>query len=133
MIKFEGRHLRINTAPGFRLGCAFINQYKANPDIDPSRARTAMVWVGPYIIQWGFRKKGYEPRLSWDDDRIQSLIEARRNLKWEIEEAFRARHRWNRHVNMARNYGMGQATLDEWQRQSDAVKIQEMENNERTD
>ncbi len=110
-IKYRGKHLRIKKAKGFRLGFGYIPHYQSNLDISVNKAQSLMVWIGPFIVAWDYRKKGYEPRMPWDRARIAELEGAILNFQYEIDQARRAEKRWVRHINMARWYGMGDNKL----------------------
>lgn len=154
MKKYRGKHLRINKAKGFRLGFGYIPHYQSNLDISVDRAQSLMIWCGPYIIAWDYSKRGYEPRMPWDPDRLDSLDQARADLTLEIARAMRAKRRWGKHLVMGQVYGMGAQKQFEankkfiedeiqrvnpvhedvarrWQAESDAVKLREMEDAER--
>jgi hypothetical protein len=108
---FEGKRLKLVHAPGFRLGIGYLPHYRSNKEIAPGRARQLILWAGPYFVTWSLpAPKNYVPQTLDDPERIEGLLQARRNLNDEIALAFRTKHR-----------------REQWQRESDAVKLRKME------
>ena len=108
---FEGKRLKLVRTPGFRLGIGYLPHYRSNKEIAPKRARQVIIWAGPYFVTYSLpAPRNYVPQAPDDPERIEALLEAGRKLNAEISHAFLTKHR-----------------RAEWQRQSDAVKLRRME------
>ena len=138
MIIYRGKRLKVTKAVGFRLGCAYLPNWKSNPDTD--QPISLMVWTGPYIFVWSIKKRGWVPRALDDAERIEMLLKARRSMSDEIAQAYRVRHRRFQQAqrdlanepwfhNYDQTTELHPDVRRRWQAESDAVKLREMEQN----
>jgi hypothetical protein len=135
LIMKRGR-LRVVKARGFRVGFGYLPHWRTNPDTE--RPRELIVWCGPYFATWSLRKKGWAPRDIADPDRIEGLLQGRRDLNRQIHAAFRAKHHRQENyrlvdVDFERIHGVHMDIRRQWQAESDAVRLREMEDAERDD
>lgn len=88
MIIYEGKHLKLVRTPGLRFGIGYLPHYKSNNEIRPAKARQLIVWCGPYFATWSLpAPRNYRPIALDNPGRVNRLLEARRDLTAEIEQA----------------------------------------------